>query len=158
MRGPNWRGAGVVMSIRRLLIASLLIGAGAAYAQQPKPPGMSLAEAAARRFPQPVRVGDLVGRRVLQPLESQPTLGRVHAVVKQPDGTIDVIVDYGGLFGFFARPVAVPVEGMVLLGEYMEIVDFTPAQLSQFKTYDGSDASPLSPDSTIRVGLARPSH
>lgn len=119
---------------------------------------MTLAEAAERRFPQPVRVGDLVGRRVLQPLESQPTLGWVHAVVKQPDGSIDVIVDYGGTFGFFARPIAVPVDAMALLGQYMEVLDFTPQQLNQFKTFDRSDASPLPADDTIRVGLARPSH
>jgi hypothetical protein len=40
----------------------------------------------------------------------------------------------------------------------MEIVDFTPAQLDRFKTYDGTGASPLPPDSIIKVGLARPSH
>jgi hypothetical protein len=33
----------------------------------------------------------------------------VYEVVEQPDGTIDVVVDYGGE-----------------LGQYMEIVDFTP--------------------------------
>jgi hypothetical protein len=140
------------------LCCGVALGGGAARAQQPKPAGMSLAEAAERRFPQPVRVGDLVGRRVLQPLESQPTLGWVRAVVKRPDGAIDVVVDYGGFFGLFGRPIAVPVEGMVLLGEYMEIVDFSPQQLDRFKMFDSGDTSPLAPDSIIRVGLARPSH
>jgi hypothetical protein len=153
-----------VRDVRRILafccVTALggLIGGVAALAQQPKPAGMTLAEAAERRFPQPVRVGDLVGRRVLQPLESQPTLGWVRAVVKQPDGTIDVVVDYGGFFGLFGRPIAVPVDGMVLLGQYMEIVDFSPQQLDQFKMFAGGDTSALPPDSVIRVGLARPSH
>ncbi len=35
----------------------------------PPPPGMSLAESTAMRFPQPVRVGDLLGREVLRPVE-----------------------------------------------------------------------------------------
>jgi hypothetical protein len=140
-----------------IILAVMIVG-GSAQGQQPKPPGMSLAEAAARRFPQPVRAGDLVGRRVLQPLESQPTLGWVRDVVKQPDDSVAVVVDYGGVFGFFARPIAVPVESMVLLGEYMEIVDFTPDQLDVFKTFNGGNASRLPPDSVIRVGLARPSH
>jgi hypothetical protein len=140
-----------------LLLTALLLG-GPSHAQQPKPPGMTLAEAAARRFPQPVRVGDLIGRRVLQPLESQPTLGWVLDVVQQQDGTINVIVNYGGVLGFFARPIAVPVDAMALLGQYMEILDFTPEQLSQFKTFDASGVSRLPPDGTIRVGLARPSH
>ena len=146
------------MSLCRLVVLGVLIGGGAVHAQQPAPPGMSLAEAAARRFPQPIRAGDLLRRQVLRPIESQPSLGRVSEVVKQADGTIDVVVEYGGLLGLFARPIAVPVDAMVLLGQYMEIVDFTPKQLRQFKTFDGAGTTPLPPDSIIRVGLARPSH
>ena len=130
----------------------------AAVAQQPAPSGMSLAEAAARRFPQPIRVGDLLDRRVLQPLESQPTLGWVRSIVRRPDGTVDVVMTYGGLLGFFTRPIAVPVDGMALLGPYMEVLDFSPAQLDTFPTFDGSGATPLPSDSVIRVGLAKPSH
>ncbi len=146
------------MSLRSLALAGVLMASTAVHAQQPAPDGMSLAEAAARRFPQPVRVGDLLKRQVLRPVESQPTLGWVHDVVKRTDGSIEVVVDYGGVFGLFARPIAVPVEAMVLLGQYMEIVDFTPDQLKQFKTFDGAGTTPLLPDSVIRVGLARPSH
>jgi hypothetical protein len=155
---PSRRPAGrLILSVCTLLRVALVLD-GPSHAQQPKPPGMTLAEAAARRFPQPVRVGDLIGRRVLQPLESQPTLGWVLDVVQQQDGTIDVVVNYGGVLGFFARPIAVPVDAMALLGQYMEILDFTPEQLSQFKTFDTGGISRLPPDSTIRVGLARPSH
>ena len=107
-----------------------MVASGAAVAQQPAPTGMSLAEAASRRFPQPVQVGSLLQRQVLQPLESQPTLGWVHGVVKQADGSVDVVVDYGGFRGLFSRPIAVPVDAMVVLGPYMEIVDFTPDQLN----------------------------
>jgi hypothetical protein len=155
---PLIRGGAYCMSGRHIVFLAVLIASTPAYAQQPAPPGMSLAEAASRRYPQPVRVADLLKRQVLQPLESQPTLGRVRNVVKRPDGGIDVVVDYGGVFGLFARPIAVPVEAMALLGEYMEILDFTPAQLNQFNTFDVADAMPLPPDSIIRVGLAKPSH
>lgn len=140
-----------------VVAASLLVG-GPALAQQPKPPDMPLATNAARRFPQPVVVGTLIDRRVLQPLESQPTLGRVRQIVRRADGSLDAVVAYGGLAGFGARPIAVPVDAMVLLGEYMEIVDFTPAQLDGFPTFDGAGATPLKPEEVIRVGLARPSH
>ena len=146
------------MSLRLSVTLGLLIGCGAAFAQQAKPPGMSLAEAAAKRYPQPVSVGALLHRQVLRPVESQTTLGRVDGVVKQADGTIDVVVNYGGLFGLFTRPIAVPVDAMVLLGQDMEIVDFTPEQLRHFETFDGAGATKLPPDSTIKVGLARPSH
>jgi len=63
----RWRiGCGMRPTARlfpaiRLLVAMLLTSVGA-LAQQPAPPGMSLATAAAKRFPQPVRVGDLIGR------------------------------------------------------------------------------------------------
>ena len=146
------------MSIARFLMLGFFIVLAPVHAQQPAPPGMSLAASAARRFPQPVRVGDLLERRVLQPLESQPTLGWVQAVVKEPNGVIDVVVDYGGWFGLFARPIAVPVDAMALLGQYMEILDFTPKQLRQFKTFDRTGTTVVPPDSVIRVGLARPSH
>jgi hypothetical protein len=144
--------------LRKFFVLALLTVSGLAQAQQPKPPDMSLAEAAARRFPHPVRVGDLLERQVLEPKESQPTLGWVRQIIKQPDGAVAVVVDYGGRFGFLNRPIAVPVEAMVLLGQYMEIVDFTPAQLDKFKTFDAAGTMPLPPDSIIKVGLARPSH
>ncbi len=153
---PLWRS--FPLSFRTLLIAAFTVASAAAVAQQPAPPGMSLAEAASRRFPQPVQVGALLQRRVLQPLESQPTLGWVHDVVKQADGSVDVVVDYGGFHGLFARPIAVPVDAMAVLGPYMEILDFTPVQLTTFKTFDAKDATSLPPDSVIKVALARPSH
>ena len=119
---------------------------------------MSLADKADTRYPQPVRVGTLLDRSVLQPLESQPLLGRVRQLVRAHDGSIKVVVDYGGYFGFGARPIAVPVEAMVLLGQYMEIVDFTPDQLKTFPNFDGAGTKAVGPDEVIRVGLARPSH
>jgi hypothetical protein len=122
------------------------------------PTRASLGEAAARRFPQPVRVGALLGRQVLQPLESQPVLGRVRGVIQRPDGTLDVIVRYGGIRGYFGRPIAVPLEAVALLGEYIEIVGYTPEQLSSFHTFDGAGATSLPANSQIQVGLARPSH
>ena len=146
------------MSPRHWVVASLLAVSAVARAQQPAPPGMSLADAAARRFPQSVRAGDLLNRQVLRPIESQPTLGWVRDVVRRADGDIDIVVDYRGAFGLSARPIAVPVDAMVLLGEYMEIVDFNPDQLRQFQTFDAAGTTRLPPDTIIRVGLARPSH
>jgi hypothetical protein len=121
--------------------------AGAAHAQSnmpggmPPPPGMSLAESAAMRFPQPVRVGDLLGREVLRPVEGQDVLGRVRRVVRDRNGQIMVVIAFGGFLGFASRPIAVPVDAMVLLGQDMEIVAFRPKQLQQFPTF--SPPAPL---------------
>jgi hypothetical protein len=124
----------------------------------PPPPGMSLAQSAAMRFPQPVRVGDLIGRDVLRPVESQDVLGRVRRVVRNRDGEILVVVHFGGFLGFGARPIAVPVDAMVLLGPDMEVVAYTPAQLRQFATFSPAGTTVIANDTIIKVGLAKPSH
>ena len=151
--------------MRALCIGGALITLSAtAYAQSatpggmPPPPGMSLAASAAMRFPQPVRVGDLLRRDVLQPVESQDVLGTVRQVVRDSEGTISVVIDFGGFLGFWTRPIAVPVDAMVLLGRDMEVVAYTPQQLQEFPTFTPSGRSPLPDDTIIRVGLAKPSH
>ena len=137
---------------------ALALLCGLAHAQQPAPPGMGLAEMAARRFPQPISVAALVGRTVLEPLESQRTLGHVDRVVRTGAGQVDVVVEYGGFLGLGRRPIAVPVEAMVLLGPYMEIIGFKPDQLRTFPTFNAADTTVLPPGEVIHVGLARPSH
>ena len=151
--------------MRALCIGGALIALSVtAHAQSatpggmPPPPGMSLAASAAMRFPQPVRVGDLLHRDVLQPVESQDVLGTVRQVVRDSDGTIRVVIDFGGFLGFWTRPIAVPVDAMVLLGLDMEVVAYTPQQLQEFPTFTPSGSSPLPDDSVIKVGLAKPSH
>ena len=145
-------------------LAFILLWSHVAWAQSqtpggmPPPDGMSLAQSAAMRFPQPVRVGDLLHRDVLQPVESQDVLGRVTQIVRATDGTTLVVIDFGGFLGFGARPIAVPVDAMVLVGQVMEVVAYTPAQLRTFPTFSPASTTPVSPDSVIRVGLAKPSH
>jgi hypothetical protein len=119
---------------------------------------MSLAESAAMRFPQPVRVGDLLGRDVLRPVESQDVLGRVRGVVHDSTGQILVVIDFGGFFGFGSRPIAVPIDAMVLLGQDMEVVAFTPDQLRHFPTFSPPGTTPIADDAVVKVGLAKPSH
>ena len=142
----------------RVLVAAMLLASVSASAQQPTPPATSYAEAASKRFPQPVRVGDLIGRTVLRPLESHPFLGLVKQVVRKQDGDIDIVLDYEGPFGLDGRLIAVPVDAMVLLGAEMEVVDFTPKQLDAFATFTGRRVTVLREQDIIRVGLARPPH
>ena len=145
-------------------LSMLTASAGAVYAQSaspggmPPPSGMSLAESAAMRFPQPVRVGDLIGRDVLRPVESQDVLGRVVRLVRDQDGRIMVVVDSGGFLGLGARPIAVPVDAMVLLGQDMEIVALSPAQLRRLPPFTSAGTTDVPNDMIIKVGLAKPSH
>jgi hypothetical protein len=152
--------------MRSILFAFVFVGLGVAAARaqspmpggMPPPSGMSLAQSAAMRFPQPVRVGDLLHRLVLRPVEAQTILGRVRAVVRNAQGDILVVMSYGGFMGIGGRSIAVPVDAMVLLGQDMEVVAFTPQQLAAFPTYTGSGTMTVPDDTTIKVGLAKPSH
>lgn len=154
------------LSVTRVLaIGSVLATIGAAACAQsttpggmPPPVGMSLEDSAAMRFPQPVRVRDLLHREVLRPVESQDILGYVRELVRDGDGRVMVVMDFGGFLGFGSRPIAVPIDAMVLLGQDMEVVAFTPGQLRQFPTFSPSGTTPVPPDAIIKVGLAKPSH
>lgn len=145
-----------------LIVAAAALAAGAAprpavSAAGSSPPAATPATgAAAARFPQPVRVGDLIGRNVLQPVEAQPVLGRVEAIVQQPDGALELVMRRGGVFGIAARLVAVPLGAAALLGEYVAMMDLTPAQLDALPT--AMSRPPLPPDATVRMGLVRPFH
>jgi hypothetical protein len=151
--------------MRALCICGTLItlsitayGQSATPGGMPPPQRMSLAASAAMRFPQPVRVRDLLHRDVLQPVESHDVLGEVRQVVRDSEGTIKVVIDFGGFLGFGTRPIAVPVDAMVLLGQHMAVVAFTPQQLQKFPTFTPSGSSSLPDEAVIRVGLAKPSH
>jgi hypothetical protein len=145
----------------KLVLTAIFVLAGlqnvSAWSQQPAPPGVALATFAAKRFPQPVRVGDLIHRTVLQPTESRPVLGSVERVIRLDDGSLAIVIKYGGTWGFGGRDIAVPLDAMVLLGNEMEVLDFTPEQLRMFPTYVGAGRV-LDADDMIHVGLAHPSH
>lgn len=151
-------------AVARFLLVLPASATSAVWAQSPTPggmpppPGMSLAESAAARFPQPVRVGVLRGRQVLQPVESQNVLGRVHGVVRDGAGQILFVIALGGWLRFGTRLVAVPADAMVLLGQAVEVAAFSPTQLRAFPTFAEAGTTPLPDGAVIRVGLAKPSH
>lgn len=135
---------------RRAMLAFAVLALIAADA--PPNPGSR----AAKRYPQPVRVGDVVGRAVLRPIEAQPVLGRVRAVARRPDGALELVMTQGGFLGFDTREVAVPLGATALMGEYVALMDLTPAQLAVLPV--AAPAPPLPPDTTIRMGVVRPFH
>ena len=142
---------------------ALLIGR-AAQAQSPTPGGMpppvgmSLAQSNAMRFPQPIRASDLIGRDLLQPVESQSLLGHVRALVRDGSGQTTAVISFGGFFGIGSRLIAVPIDAMVLLGQDMEVAAYTPKQLRAFPTFVAGGTTPVPADAILRIGLAKPSH
>jgi hypothetical protein len=124
----------------------------------PPPPAMNLANSSAMRFPQPVTVGDLLHREVQRPVESHDYLGRVEKIVRSKSGALQVVMSYGGFLAFGARQIAVPADAMVLVGQTMEVVAYTPDQLAHFPVFAAGDATPLPNSDIIKIGLAKPSH
>ena len=110
-------------------------------------------EKMARRFPQPVRVGFLVGLPVID--ERNATLGRVRDVVRTPEGKLRLVMPYGGLFGIGGRAIAIPIEAVAMLGHQVAAVDMPRAALELAPTWYGAGDQPLGPDEIIRVGLTR---
>lgn len=111
-------------------------------------------EAARARFPQPVRVGDLVGRTVIEDTQQQAVLGHVVATTRGADGELGVLLEHGGFLGFGTRRIVVPMEAMALLGRLVVVKDLEPAQLRALP--DAPARLELLPvDTLVRMGLAR---
>jgi hypothetical protein len=114
---------------------------------------MPMVERMNRRFPQPVRVGDLIGLPVLDDRAS--TLGFVRQVVRTAAGKIQLIVSYSRWFGWFGRPVAVPIEVVGIEGRQLASLDMPRSDYAAAPTWQGQDATALPGDATIRIALAR---
>jgi hypothetical protein len=114
---------------------------------------MPMAERMNRRFPQAVRVGDLIGLPVLDDRSS--TLGFVRKVVRTAAGKTVLIVSYSRWFGWFGRPVAVPIEVVGIEGRQLASLDMPRSEYAAAPTWQGQDAVVLPDDATIRIALGR---
>jgi hypothetical protein len=114
---------------------------------------MPMKERMLRRFPQPVQVGDLIGLPVLN--ENASTLGHVRQVVRTPQGNVELIVSYSRLWGWFGRPVAVPIEVVGIEGRQLVSLDMDSDDYARAPTWQKNDTTALPNDATIRIALAR---
>jgi len=148
-----------LLSCFLLAVALTSTAFAAAPPAQPSPSGESRAE---QRFPQAVRAGDLVGRRLLAPEESQPVLGWVTGVVRDSDGDPSLIVEIGGWLGGWikigTRKVAVSADTMALLGEHVALLDLTPKELNALPTYTPGSQTPVGPNEILHMGIVKPFH
>jgi hypothetical protein len=105
------------------------------------------------RFPQPARVGDLIGLPVLD--DSARTLGYVREIVRTNKNKIELIVDYGGFLGWHVRPIAVPLEVVGIAGRHISSLDMPRSEYASAPTWHNTGAQALSADATIKIALAR---
>jgi hypothetical protein len=106
-----------------------------------------------RRFPQPARVGDLIGMPVLDLYAK--TLGYVRKVVRTPTGETEFIVGYSQWWGWFGRPVAVPLEALGIEGGHLVSLDMSPSEYAAAPTWHETGATPVPADATVRIALSR---
>lgn len=106
-----------------------------------------------RRFPQKARVGDLINLPVLD--DNDVTLGHVQKIVRTPEGKIRLIVSYSRWFGWFGRPVAVPLETVVILGRQIASVDMQPSEYQAAPTWIEGKDEVVPANDIIRIALGR---
>jgi PRC-barrel domain len=104
-----------------------------------------------RRFPQPVRVGDLIGLPVLDDYDR--TIGHVKFVVRTNSGKLQLIVTYGGFLGWRQRLVAVPIEVVAIAGRQLAALDMTRAEFDGAPAWHESSTAPVAPDDVVRIAL-----
>lgn len=134
----------------RLMIAQAMVPpTGMTDARRPMPMNKRML----MRFPQPVRVGDLIGLPVLDLNAS--TIGYVRNVVRTPQNRIELIVRYSRWWGWFGRPVAVPIELVGIEGRQLVSLDMPPSQYAAAPRWRRSEGTMLPADATVSVALAR---
>jgi len=116
-----------------VLAQAMIPRTGMMDAQNPMP----MKERYLKRFPQPARVGDL------------------RKVVRTPAEEIEFIVDYSQWWGWFGRPVAVPLEALGMEGGHLVSLDMSPSEYAAAPTWHDTGATPLPADATVRVALSR---
>ena len=131
----------------------LLIPVAGAVTPSSGPESLSPEERMQRRYPQWVRVGDLIGLPVLD--DDDRTLGRVRSVVRTADGKIQLIVPFGGFLGWRHRLVAVPIEVVAIAGRQIAAIDMTRAQFNAAPAWSDPTSQPIPTGDRIRIGLYR---
>src|SRR5215467_8414002 len=125
---------------RLIVVAQAMIPrTGMMDAQNPMP----MKERYLKRFPQPARVGDLIGMPVLD-LYSK-TLGYVRKLIRTPAGER----------GWFGRPVAVPLEALGIEGGHLVSLGMSPSEYAAAPTWRDTEGTPLPDDAIVRVALSR---
>ena len=114
---------------------------------------MPMKQRMSKRFPQPVRVGDLIGLPVTDLRSS--TIGYVREVARTPQGDIELIVSYSPWWGWFGHPVAVPIEAVGIEGRQIVSMDMSPQEYAKTASWVRTNETILPEDATVSIPLSR---
>lgn len=125
-------------------------------------PELTPEEKMRKRFPQPVKVGNLIGVPVLDGQDR--TLGYVENVVRSPEGKIRLIVPYSSWLGWprhvgplsgFRRPVALPIEVVAILGRQLNAIDMDRPEFEKASTWTSNSDASIPRDEMIAIALGK---
>jgi len=106
-----------------------------------------------RRFPQPVRVGDLIGLPVID--ENHRTIGHVRKIVRTAQNKVELIVDYDGWFGWKTHLVAVPIEVVGIQGRELASIDMPRSEYVTAPAWQQTDETAISDDDSVKIALSK---
>jgi hypothetical protein len=126
-------------------------------AQQATPAGpaapMSQEDKWRRRFPQPVLVSDLIGRKVLN--RQQGVLGRIETLVRTPDGEVQIVFSKRRLVVLRGDAVAIPAKAAALLGNFVMVLDVSEDEIGRLPAFRPAGAVPVERASRIEMALTK---
>jgi len=112
---------------------------------------MPMEERMHRRFPQPVRVGDLIVCPCSMTMIPRSALSeRWYARRRARSGSLCLTAD-----GSVGLDVAVPIEVVIILGRQLASVDMSLSEYAAAPTWERRDARILQNDDTVLVALGR---
>ena len=159
LRSTVVRGLGAVLLTALVAAPAKIVLATTPQDAQPNPDAKTLTpeERMARRYPQAVRVGFLVGLPMLD--ERDSTLGYIREVVRMGDGKIALVVPHRAWLAWAPldwgrKPVAVPIETVAILARQVAALEFSRADFAAAPAYAGG-GTPLAPDESIRIAVYR---
>jgi hypothetical protein len=114
---------------------------------------LSFKERMERRFPQPARVGDLIGLPILD--YSDRIMARVIDVERTASGDVRLVAAYYFWLGLRQRPVAVPIEVVGIAARQIAALDMSWDDFDRAPTWKPGEATPIPKDDKIRIALYR---
>jgi len=105
------------------------------------------------RFPQKVRIGDLIGLPMLD--YDDRTMGRITEVVRTADGRIQLISTCCGYLDWNRHQVAVPIETVAILARQIDVLDISREDFFKLANWNDGEGMQLDADETIRIAISR---